>query len=376
MAVPLIVFPLGIAGLALLGEHLKASRSRWGVLAAKYPGTKSAELDWTRLPGMTIEYREGRTLYRVSYAHTRDHRQSSLERALWQKLFPLGHVAVSPKGLHFKRPAWHFKHPPLLIPWSKIADIKTMKTSEYATGSLARQTGIAAEKFKVPKLMSTVLDGLSPEWACVALADPKMTITLTADTIADAFQYFSKPDSATASVPTPASVTTSAPTPVPVKSPTADGRTPVRSAKPAPRPARPPPASGAEFDPGRARPAPASTQPPAKPLEHLLPGGGGGMALMRELTTALIAYTPEKFDVISCTIKEGTENGQQALFYDIRCPRFPDEGTTVVNERVHTAATRLVRQMSPAKGAFPGLTVRLEKQQDGRWKSQVKLLAA
>ena len=171
MALPLIVFPLGIAGLAFLGEHLKASRSRWSVLAVKYPGTKSAELDWTRLPGMQIEYREGRTLYRVSYAHARDRRQSPLERALWQKLFPLGHVAVSPKGLHFKRPAWHFKHPPLMIPWSKIADIKTLKTSELATSNLARQTGIAAEKFKVPKLMSTVLDGLSPEWALCHCAE-------------------------------------------------------------------------------------------------------------------------------------------------------------------------------------------------------------
>lgn len=375
MALPLIVLPLGIAGLALLGEHLKAKRSRWGVLAAKYPGTKSEELDWTRLPGMDVEYREGRTLYRVSYAHTRDRRQSALERALWQKLFPLGHVAVSPKGLHFKRPAWHFKHPPLMIPWSKIADIKTMKTSELATNRVARQTGIAAEKFKVPKLMSTVLDGISPEWACVTLADPKMTITLTADTIADAFQYVSKPESVTASAPTPVPVAATAAAPTPVRNPTAGSRAPVRSAKPAPPPARPTPASRAESGPVPARPTPASTQPRANPLEHLLPGGGG-MALMRELTTALIAYTPERFDVISCTIKEGTENGQQALVYDIRCPRFPDEGTTAVNERVHTAATRLVQQMSSAKGAFPGLTVRLEKQEDGRWRSQVKLLAA
>jgi hypothetical protein len=142
VGLPLIVIPLGIAVIAVLGEHLKASRSRWSVLAAKYPGTKSEELDWTRLPGMEIEYREGRTLYRVAYAHTRDRRSSGWEKALWRRLFPLGHVAVSPKGLHFKRPAWNFKHPPLMIPWSKVADIKTMKATELATGKLARQTGL------------------------------------------------------------------------------------------------------------------------------------------------------------------------------------------------------------------------------------------
>ena len=352
MALPLIVFPLGIAGLAVLGEHFKASRSRWNVLAAKYPGTKSAELDWTRLPGMDIEYREGRTLYRVSYAHTRNRRDSRWANALWERLFPLGHVAVSPKGLHFKRPAWNFKHPPLMNPWAKVADIKNVKTTALATERLATRIGVSAQAFKVPKLMSTVLDGLSPDWACITLADPKMTITLPADIIADAFQYVAKPESAPAAAPTPAVV----------KTPTADSQAPTSSAKSSPTPTQQ---------------APAPVPLRANPAEHLLPGGSKAtMALMKELTAALIDYTPEKFDVISCTIKEGTEKGQQALFYQIGCPRFPDEGTTVVNERVHTAATRLVRQMSPAKGAFPGLTIRLEKRQDGRWSSRVKLLAA
>jgi hypothetical protein len=62
------------------------------------------------------------------------------------------------------------------------------------------------------------------------------------------------------------------------------------------------------------------------------------------------------------------------LFYNIQCPGLPDEGTTVVNDRVHSAATRLVQHMAPAAGTFPGMTLRLELQQGGSWRQSIKLM--
>ena len=106
-----------------------------------------------------------------------------------------------------------------------------------------------------------------------------------------------------------------------------------------------------------------------------LAGGNDMMNIGRELGDALIAYTPEKFEVICCQITEGVEEGQRALFYDISCPQYPDDGTTVVNDRVHAAATRLVQEMAPARGAFPGILIRLELQQDSTWRHSVQLMS-
>jgi hypothetical protein len=114
----------------------------------------------------------------------------------------------------------------------------------------------------------------------------------------------------------------------------------------------------------------------ASPADALLELAGGSerMAILQELTDALITYTPPSFEVICCDITEGNEDGQRALFYNIQCPSLPDEGTTVVNDRVHTAATRLVRHMAPAEGTFPGVALRLELQQDGSWSQSMKLM--
>jgi hypothetical protein len=114
----------------------------------------------------------------------------------------------------------------------------------------------------------------------------------------------------------------------------------------------------------------------ASPAEVMmeLAGGSEQMALMRELTAALIAYTPPSFEVICCDITEGIEDGQRALFYNIQCPSLPGEGTTVANDRVHSAATRLVCHMAPAAGTFPGMALRLELQKDGSWRQSIKLM--
>jgi hypothetical protein len=95
---------------------------------------------------------------------------------------------------------------------------------------------------------------------------------------------------------------------------------------------------------------------------------------LEELSAALIQYTPPHFTNIDCTIKEGLEQGHRALFYQIECPEFPDEGTTVANERVHRAATLLVQQIAPERGTFSGVRVRLNMQADGDWQRSVAFL--
>jgi hypothetical protein len=112
------------------------------------------------------------------------------------------------------------------------------------------------------------------------------------------------------------------------------------------------------------------------PLLDLLPGGAATMPLLQELGDALIAYTPPNFETIHCEITEGFEQGQRALFYKISCPQFPDDGTTVANDRVHKAATRLVQHMAPAHGTFPGIAVTLTMHKDGGWRHNVRLLTA
>jgi hypothetical protein len=114
---------------------------------------------------------------------------------------------------------------------------------------------------------------------------------------------------------------------------------------------------------------------PAELLRDLLPGGPEATPLLQELGDALIAYTPPTFETICCEITEGVEQGRRALFYDISCPQFPDEGTTVVNDRVHSAATQLVQHMAPAQGGFPGVAIRLELQKDGTWQHDMRLLS-
>lgn len=115
---------------------------------------------------------------------------------------------------------------------------------------------------------------------------------------------------------------------------------------------------------------------PSDPLLDLLPGGPAAMPMLRELGQALIAYTPEKFETIHCEITEGLEQGQRALFYKIGCPEFPDETTTVANERVHQAATRYVQQLAPGQGTFPGVAITLTMQKDGSWRHNGRLMTA
>src|SRR5262245_9188854 len=112
------------------------------------------------------------------------------------------------------------------------------------------------------------------------------------------------------------------------------------------------------------------------PMLDLLPAGAATMPLLQELGDALINYTPETFETIHCEITEGLEQGQRALFYQLSCPDYPDDGTTVVNDRVHQAATRLVRRLAPTEGTFPGVMVTLTMQKDGSWRHNLRMMGA
>jgi len=98
------------------------------------------------------------------------------------------------------------------------------------------------------------------------------------------------------------------------------------------------------------------------------------MRLVEEFTAALIQYTPPHFKNIYCKVTEGREAGQRALFYDIQCPEFPDDGTTEPGTRLHSAATKLVQHVTAERGSFPGVIVRLAQQPDETWLQSVEFL--
>ncbi len=95
---------------------------------------------------------------------------------------------------------------------------------------------------------------------------------------------------------------------------------------------------------------------------------------IEELAAAVIQYTPPHFKSILCTIKEGVEDGKRALLYGIESPEFPEDGTTVVNDRVHRAATLLVQQLAAEEGTFGGVRIKLSMQADGVWQRSVELI--
>jgi hypothetical protein len=92
------------------------------------------------------------------------------------------------------------------------------------------------------------------------------------------------------------------------------------------------------------------------------------MALFKELTGALIEFTPGHFKRVHCTIRP---NGGESLSYEIGCPDFPDEGTTKPNARVEAAGTSLFRYWTRDGAIFPGVRVTLTQQPDGTWRNNI-----
>jgi len=115
---------------------------------------------------------------------------------------------------------------------------------------------------------------------------------------------------------------------------------------------------------------------PDDPLKDLTSGvlDVERMRLVQAVNAALIQYTPPHFKNIQCKITEGMEQGQLALFYDIQCPEYPEEGTDRADARLHSAATRLVQHLTAEMGSFPGVSIKLNMQPDGNWLHSLELL--
>jgi hypothetical protein len=113
---------------------------------------------------------------------------------------------------------------------------------------------------------------------------------------------------------------------------------------------------------------------PLRDDEILWPQPPEYLTILQELVNALIRYTPEHFKTIHCTVTAGLEHGQHALFYEISCPEYPDQGTTDPSAEVHRAASKLLALSLNSESKFPGYKLVLTEQPDGSWKNSVAVL--
>jgi hypothetical protein len=173
----ILIFPLAMVGFFVLSEKIMSSRSRWAELSTRYRETSSPPLSWQRCRYLETEVKEGNTIYRATYG---DNQLSASMR-----LFPQAYAAVDAKGLHLKRMPWHFMHPPLLIPWTAIADVETITAAEFGTRQLARRTGFSQEAMRgrVPGSMGKLINLAGGSMTTVTLANPRMMLTVPAGSI-------------------------------------------------------------------------------------------------------------------------------------------------------------------------------------------------
>jgi hypothetical protein len=93
------------------------------------------------------------------------------------------------------------------------------------------------------------------------------------------------------------------------------------------------------------------------------------VGLMKELGDALTDLVPTDTKQIHCEIARAPAGAGRALQFSI----FGDGNPVASNNRVDLAGSRVVRKLSPSLKAFPGLTMLMERLDDGRWHSNVKL---
>jgi hypothetical protein len=172
-----LIFPLAMVGFFVLSEKLMSSKSRWSELSTKYRESSSPALSWRRCRYLETEVRDGNTIYRTSYGNNR------LSASL--RLFPQAYAAVDAKGLHLRRMPWNFMHPPLLIPWTAIADVETMDAAEHGARQLARRTGFPQQAIRrpVPGAMGALINLAGGSMTTVTLANPRMMLTVPAGSI-------------------------------------------------------------------------------------------------------------------------------------------------------------------------------------------------
>ena len=174
---PLVIFPLAMVALFVLSEMIMSSKSRWKELSGRYRETPSPALSWRRCAYLETEVKTGNTIYRTSYGNN--------QLSSHMRLFPKAYVATDAKGLHLKRMPWHFMHPPLLIPWTAIANFETMAASEYGVRQLARRTGFSPQAIgsRVPGSMGKLINLAGGSMTTVTLVNPRMMLTVPAGSI-------------------------------------------------------------------------------------------------------------------------------------------------------------------------------------------------
>ena len=96
--------------------------------------------------------------------------------------------------------------------------------------------------------------------------------------------------------------------------------------------------------------------------------------LLQRISSELISYTPEHFEEIHCEIREGEEDGAQALFYLIDCPQYPEQGTTEPSDDLNEAAFDLVDYCQEKMGGFPGFVFSCRLREDGEWDCDANVL--
>lgn len=185
----LLIFPLAMVAIFVASEMIMSSRSRWKELSDKYRDASSPGLHWCGCSYVQAEFREGNVIYRTSYGRSRF--------SLQAQLFPSVSVAVDSKGLHLKRLPWHFMHPPLLIPWSAVAEIETMSARDFDADRAARQMGMSAQALRakgarMPGEMSATMQFAGGSVTTVTLANPRMLLSVPANCLEDAKLFFPK----------------------------------------------------------------------------------------------------------------------------------------------------------------------------------------
>ena len=188
MSLATILIPVGIVGLFVASEYLKASRSRWHALSQKFSNTSTPPSGWRGCRFLQMESVEGNRLTRVTYGH--GYTKSALD-TVWANLFPKASVSAGPAGLYLKRRPWNFRHPQILIPWSRFNSIQTISGTEHVTETAGRQRGFAGEQFRknLPKVVAGVIDILAGEVVELRLSDPNLRIDLPANSVGNLEQY-------------------------------------------------------------------------------------------------------------------------------------------------------------------------------------------
>ena len=189
MSAVTILIPVAIAGLCVGAEYLRASNSKWNLLAQKFRNANAPPNGWHACRFVQIEIVEGNVLRRTSYGH--GFPKSSLDM-IWAKVFPKAFASAGPAGFYFKRQPWNFRHPQILIPWSRFTSVQNISTTQHVTGTVGRQLEFRGTPLpiKVPNPVAAVVDRLAGDVVELRLADPGLRINLPADSLPNWGQYF------------------------------------------------------------------------------------------------------------------------------------------------------------------------------------------